>query len=294
MKIKTVKATWLAFILCLTLSEKSESQKSTLPIAAATEGAPHVVHNVPYKLGNKAWMADLYLPAVTKPTSAVIVLHEGGWRSGSKAGSFEVGCSQLLARHGIAACSIDYRLEPDGGGFPNDVEDVENAVQYLFQNAKRYNINPARIGAFGISSGAHLALLAGYAPAKTFLPGRVTTSKIIKAVVAFCPATDLSKLEGAYVVQYMGELPDSKSPAYIKSSPLTYVKTGIPTLLAHGINDTTMPIEQSETLASALKSANVEVEFLPLEHANHFFALKQSQTCEFAMGKMLSFFDQHL
>ena len=55
-----------------------------------------------------------------------------------------------------------------------------------------------------------------------------------------------------------------------KASPLTYVsKDSAPFLIMHGDKDNTVPLEQSEVLAEALKKAGVEVNLVVVKGNGH-------------------------
>ena len=65
------------------------------------------------------------------PLPAVLCIHGGSWKIGSKTDSNIVEVATTLAQHGIAAFSIDYQLVFDGGEFPTNVTDVKHAVLFL-------------------------------------------------------------------------------------------------------------------------------------------------------------------
>ena len=89
---------------------------------------------------------------------AVLVIHGGGWTGGNKS---DVGpIMGQFTKRGYVAVSPQYRLTPRNV-FPAQVHDVKAAVRYLKTNAKKYQIDPDRIGAIGFSAGGHLALMLG-------------------------------------------------------------------------------------------------------------------------------------
>lgn len=68
-----------------------------------------------------------------------------------------------------------------------------------------------------------------------------------------------------------GALLENKDKA-AKASPVTYVSHDAPPfLIMHGDRDRTVPFNQSELLAMALKKAGVEVTFVPMKGAGHGF-----------------------
>src|SRR5207247_10274039 len=56
--------------------------------------------------------------------------------------------------------SMNYRLAPQFK-YPAAVEDVESAIRFVRQHAKRYKVDPNRIALIGESAGGHLVSMAG-------------------------------------------------------------------------------------------------------------------------------------
>ncbi len=65
-----------------------------------------------------------------------------------------------FAKDGYVVASVQYRLSSQEI-FPAQLDDVKAAIRYLKTNASQFNIDPNKVGLWGDSSGAHLALLAG-------------------------------------------------------------------------------------------------------------------------------------
>ena len=103
---------------------------------------------------------DAYLPSgVTQKTPGVIFVHGGGFVAGSKTGAGISGVATELASNGIATFSINYRLDSASvPGFPMEAQDVMAAIAYIRAHHRTFNIDPARIGSFGTSAGATLAV----------------------------------------------------------------------------------------------------------------------------------------
>ena len=131
-----------------------------------------VTDNIPYREGHEKWVLDLAVPdnfgEEIRP--AIVLVHGGGWRAGSKQ---ERVFRELLldyAFQGYVTISIDYRLNQDAA-FPACIEDVKCAVRWLKAHAKELKIDPERIGAFGHSAGAHLALMLAVSSENSALEG---------------------------------------------------------------------------------------------------------------------------
>ncbi|MEM7477525.1 MAG: alpha/beta hydrolase fold domain-containing protein, partial [Planctomycetota bacterium] len=114
--------------------------------------------NLIYEIvGDRELPLDLYIPKHDKPLPLVIWIHGGGWKSGSKNGINR--CRKLL-EHGYALASVEYRLSGEAI-FPAAVEDCKAAVSFLRLNAKKYQLDPKRFGAWGSSAGGHLVAMLG-------------------------------------------------------------------------------------------------------------------------------------
>ena len=106
--------------------------------------------------GHERQRLDLYVPEkANAPLPVIVWVHRGAWMFGSKS---DVGPALPFAGKGYAVASIGYRLSQQAR-FPAQIEDCKAAVRWLRANAKNYNLDPDRIGAWGPSSGGHLVAL---------------------------------------------------------------------------------------------------------------------------------------
>src|SRR5579864_3976786 len=88
---------------------------------------------------------DLYIPAGGGQHPAIMFMHGGGFRGGSKS-SYNVTWGPYLAAHGYVVFSIDYRLsKPNEPTWPQAFLDCKAALQYLRGNAAALGIDPDRI-----------------------------------------------------------------------------------------------------------------------------------------------------
>ncbi|MDA7980547.1 MAG: alpha/beta hydrolase, partial [Pirellulales bacterium] len=118
-----------------------------------------VERNVVYVTrGEDDLLMDVYMPEAAGSHAAVLVVHGGAWRSGSKAQL--MGYARELASRGHVAFAINYRLAPDHI-FPAQIEDCRAAIRFIHKNAEKYNVDRQRLGAIGYSAGGHLVALLG-------------------------------------------------------------------------------------------------------------------------------------
>lgn len=259
------------------------------------------------KVGEVTLRLDLVLPAdAPAPAPLVIWVHGGGWSGGNKN---SVPPNDLV-QHGFAVASVQYRLSGQAI-FPAAILDVKSAVRWLRANAKKYNLDPKRFGAWGSSAGGHLVALLGTSGGeKDFEAGEnLKESSRVQAVCDFFGPTDFTKMneqaknvpggskidhdsEKAPEARFLGgAVPKNKDKA-AKANPITYVsKDDPPFLLMHGDRDGLVPLGQSELLAAALKKAGVEVELVVHKGAGHGGAAFTSAE---SRKKVRGFFERHL
>lgn len=205
-----------------------------------------------------ALKGNLYLPATGESLSAIVMIHGGGWRSGEAADMERF--AERVAEAGFAVFNITYRLAP-AHKFPAQLEDVQAAVRWLRANAARHNIDPGRIGAWGYSAGAHLAMLLGTVDDSS---SENTDSSApvarVAAVVAGAGPTDLREYpDNHYVTDLMPG--DAGDRLFALASPLASVTADdAPTFLYHGRHDMIVGYHNSTNMHRALQRAGVASE----------------------------------
>lgn len=117
--------------------------------------------NIVYtKVENKEMLLDLFHPKIKKRalSPAVILIHGGGWHSGSK--TMEHPISVYLAERGYVAVNVEYRMAKEFL-YPAGVYDIKTSIRWLKANAKKYNVDTNKIAVLGCSAGAELATFMG-------------------------------------------------------------------------------------------------------------------------------------
>lgn len=214
---------------------------------------------------------------------AVVFIHGGGWGSGSKADYLNVILG--YAEQGYVSVSIEYRLTGEAV-FPAQIHDCKAAVRFLRAHAKKYGIDPERIGASGYSAGAHLASLLGTSGDVRELEGECgwpEQSSRVQAVCAYSVPSDFPAMASPEEIAGKGN-PDAHDAMYkLFDGPISkrmdLAKAASPTvhataddppfLIIHGTKDELVPFEQATLLRDALKKNGTEVELVPLEGGGH-------------------------
>ena len=106
----------------------------------------------------------------------VVVVYGGGY--GDKSGGFIKDARPLLKR-GFVIAAPDYALKTDAP-VPLCSWDIANAIRYLRANAKKYRIDPERIGIWGWSAGGWIAQDLCYAGPRRIVhsPRKINRKKI--------------------------------------------------------------------------------------------------------------------
>jgi len=233
-------------------------------------------------MGDVRLALDLYVPTeVTGPFPVIVAIHGGGWAAGRR----EEAQGIRQASRGYAVAAISYRLS-GVATFPAQIEDCKAAVRWLRANAKKYNLDPERIGATGHSAGGHLASLLGTAARVTdFDKGdhREFASNV-QAVCALSGPTDFLQMDahapkdarlkhdlrGSPESRLIGGPIQENKEKVAKANPITYVsKETPPFLLVHGDQDPVVPVHQAQLLHDALKEKGVSVQLQIVKGAGH-------------------------
>jgi acetyl esterase/lipase len=251
------------------------------------------------KGGDKELKLDLAMPKEGEgPFPAVLCIHGGAWRAGSRQDLAKI--AEMTAARGYVAVTVDYRLAPDAR-FPAQIEDCKAAVRWLRAEAKKYKIDPDRIGVVGFSAGAHLACLLGATSKEDGLEGaggNAEQSSKVQAVVSYFGPTDFTtrtwddELERNLLVPFVGASFAEKPELYRKVSPIVYVrKDAPPFLFFHGTEDKLVAVRQSEVMVEKLKAVNVPAELIKFEGEGH--GLKGDKMRQ-SLDKTFQFFDERL
>ena len=235
---------------------------------------PATLTDLAYDNASASQRLDLYLPAAAGPSPVVVYLHGGGWVGGDKASADDVALIAPLVEHGFAVVSANYRLATEAH-FPAQLDDARAALAWVRANATRYGLDSARLGAFGVSAGAHLAVLLGIVEGPTVVRSVVDWAGPVDLVDVRADMSD-RRCVGTYIdpddptsfwAQLVGGPVASMTAAAHATDPRAYLHAAdisgdnsgngaLPRfLVVHGDRDCTVPVQQSERLVDALRAA---------------------------------------
>ena len=105
----------------------------------------------------------VYNAEPSKATGQAVVICPGGGYAKLSMDQEGYLMAQWLAKNGIAAFVLEYRLPNAHKEVP--LEDAVEAIRTVRKRAKKYNIDPKKVGVMGFSAGGHLAASASNIPA---------------------------------------------------------------------------------------------------------------------------------
>jgi acetyl esterase/lipase len=141
---------------------------------------------------DESLLCDIWQPPQDVPRTglAVIYFHGGLWQALDK-DFLTQPLFRRLAAQGHVVMDVACSLAP-GADLPRMLGDVKQSIIWLKAHACQYAVDPDRIVLMGVSGGAHLALLAAYAPGHpAFQPVSPSADMSVRAVISMFGITDL-------------------------------------------------------------------------------------------------------
>lgn len=253
----------------------------TAPSAPASTPAPTTPgrHAVMIAAGGVTIGGVLYLPAVTGPRPAIIVLH--GWQPAGTNGAAVVEArAARFADEGYAALALSLRGWPPSGGSDDcglrQPDDVVAAAAWL---RTLPGVAGDRIALVGFSQGGQVALLAAARDSR------------LRGVAAYFPVTDVARWKTTTAnADIPGYITATCEPGGVAArSPVTRAADiGAAVLLVHGDADTRVPTEQSHLMLAALVAAGRRATLELIAGAQHGFTAAEEALARPVVDRFLA------
>jgi acetyl esterase/lipase len=180
------------------------------------------------------------------------------------------GIAKWLSGHGITGIVLEYRL-PRGRSFV-PLLDAQRAVRTVRANAKKWDIDPARIGIMGFSAGGHLASTAGThfddGDAKADDAVGRTGCRPDFMILVYPVITMDNTTHSGSRINLLGKDPAPKLIELFSNEKQVTNRTP-PAFLAHAIDDKPVPPENSKAFYAALQAHKVPSQYLELPSGGH-------------------------
>jgi acetyl esterase/lipase len=193
---------------------------------------------------------DIYVPSATAPGPRPIIVffYGGSWNSGTRSGYGFVG--RALAARGFVVAIPDYRLVPHVH-YPAFLEDNAAAVRWVRSHAGTFGGDRDRLVLAGHSAGAYDAAMLALDPRWLGADRRA-----VRGLIGLAGPYDFLPFDGDVVEQTFGAVADP-----VSTQPIHYARADAPpAFLGTGEKDTLVLPANSDSLASHLRAAGVEVE----------------------------------
>lgn len=214
-----------------------------------------------------------------RSNGAAILLIPGGGYSRVAIGHEGYNVSRRLAAAGYVCFSLLYRLPADGwaAGAEAPLQDAQRALRLVRSLAAREKFDANRVGVMGFSAGGHLAAwLTSRPPVPVYQDVDAADREPIRAAVA-AYMYPVIQMEGDFVhqgsrTQLLGA---DASPERMRAYSLDQNVSADtpPVFLAHALDDTAVPPENSLAMLAALRARRIASECHLFENGGHGFGL---------------------
>jgi acetyl esterase/lipase len=227
---------------------------------------------------------EVFLPEKEKAKGLAVVVIPGGSYGVVVYQGEGVSTARELAKNGIAAFVLKYRL-------PNDLimndkkngplQDAQQAIKYLRENAAKWSIDPNKIGIMGFSAGGHLASTAATHFKSELIENNNNTSLRPDFQIVVYPVISMSdKL--THRDSRNNLLGNNPSEEIIKlfSNELQVDSTTPPTYITHAADDKLVDVDNSLEYFQQLRKHNVPVEMHIYPKGGHGFVFRHDSWME--------------
>jgi len=221
---------------------------------------------------------EMYLPAKEVATGAAVIICPGGGYSVIVYQGEGISTAKDLASKGIAAFVLKYRL-PDETKLDDDkigpLQDAQQAIKVVRENAAKWGIDPAKIGIMGFSAGGHLAsTLATHFKQPLIENTNNTSLRPDFQVLVYPVITMQENLTHADSRKQLLGVSPTKETVDLFSNELQVDQQTPVAFLIHAADDVTVDVDNSINYFEALRKNKVAVEMHIYPRGGHGFRPK--------------------
>lgn len=220
-----------------------------------------------------------YVPA--RPIGCAALVLAGGGYTKLVAGYEGVEVAHWLNSLGIHAFVLVHRFPTSQDGAQAPVDDAIEAMRQIRSRAPEWQVDPARVGVVGLSSGGHLAacLVANYPPSWRAPPSSLAhvPHRPDFLVVGYGPIS--TNAAGRTVIPGKAPLPPPEKQAlYDVLQPDAHLAADPPpAFLVYSAADAVVPVENAFRLSAALRAGGGRVDLHVFAQGAHGFALREKR-----------------
>lgn len=228
---------------------------------------------------------SVFLPNTQKPNQTAVIIFPGGGYSHLAIDKEGTKVAKWLTTLGISAFVLKYRLPSDQIMKNKNIgplQDAQEAVRYVRENATKWNIDPNKIGTIGFSAGGHLAsTLATHYNDKVYANSSTVSARPDFSLLIYPVISMQNEIthKGSQI-NLLGNNPSQQLIDSFSNEQKVTAQTP-PTFLVHATDDTAVIPENSINYYLALKKNGVNCELHLYENGGHGFGLGVEKTSKY-------------
>ena len=220
-----------------------------------------------------------YYPA--KPNGTSVIICPGGGYSILSISHEGYKIAQKLNELGVTAFVLKYRLPSDmvmDNKSIGPLQDAQQAVKMVRENAASFKVNPTKIGVMGFSAGGHLASTLGTHFSNSLIKNKNNMSLRPDFMILIYPVISFGEFAHKGSKNNLIGLNPIDEQVKLYSNELQVSAETPPTFLVHANDDKSVPSENSLDFAKKLKQAGVKCELHLYPAGGHGFGLDNKTT----------------
>ena len=204
-----------------------------------------------FEYGDGAMQYGLFRLAEGPLRGTVILIHGGFWRGTPQYFDGPTPLAEALAARGWNVWQIEYRQLPNGGGWPQTLDDIAAAIEHLAVVAASLDVELGPTITAGHSAGGHLAVWAlGRPGAVLALAGAVSLAGVLNLLLG-----EQERIGRRAVANFLGGSSADHPERYRAADPMLLIEDRLPVRIVHGGRDDVVPMNQSDTYVAAARAA---------------------------------------
>ncbi|WP_245820157.1 alpha/beta hydrolase [Mariniphaga anaerophila] len=220
----------------------------------------------------------VYLPQNSDTKKTAVVICPGGGYSAVCASYEGHKIAREMNQKGVAAFVLKYRLPDDNTSSNKTIaplQDAQQAIKIVRDNADKWGIDPTRIGIMGFSAGGHLASTAGTHFSKNYIENKEGTSLRPDFMILVYPVISMQAdlTHKGSRDNLLGTDPDNELVELFSNEKQVTEKTP-PAFITHAEDDDVVLVENSIRFFEALKAQNVSADMHLFSKGKHGYPLE--------------------
>ena len=221
---------------------------------------------------------EVYLPTKRNATGQAVIICPGGGYHYLTYDFEGTDIAKWFNSKGITAFVLKYRLPGSKSikvSYQAPLQDAQRAIRIVRSQAKKWHVNPNKIGVIGFSAGGHLASTLGtqFDKPNTFKETAIDTISARPDFMALIYPVVTMKMDYTHKGSRTNLLGDNPSEDLVNkySNELQVTKNTPPTFIVHAEDDNSVPVENSLQLYKALKDKGIKTEMHLYPYGGHGF-----------------------